>query len=143
MARNRTPETKAKENVLLRAAQWKSKLFKNNTGVAYTQDGRPVFFGLGNEGKKTADDIRTPDDVGWTKITVTPDMVGKEIAVFTCIDSKRLGFTVKSNYTKGTREYGQNKFFEIVKRDGGIAGFASCPQDVDNIMNDFNSRVMK
>lgn len=143
MAKYETPETTAKRQVLLRAGQWKSKLFKNNTGVAYTKDNRPVFFGLGNEGKKNDDSIRTPDDVGWTKITVTPDMVGKEIAIFTAIDSKKLGFRVKSNYPKGTREYGQNLFFDKVKTDGGIAGFASCPQDVDNIMQDFNSRVTK
>lgn len=141
--RNRTPEAKAKDNVLLRANQWKARLFKNNTGVAYTESGRPVFFGLGNEGKKTTEDIRTPDDVGWTEVTITPEMVGKKIAVFTCIDSKKLGFVVKNNYTKGTREYGQNKFFDIVKNANGIAGFASCPEQVDDIFNEFNAKVTK
>lgn len=142
-SRNRTPEAKAKDNVLLRANQWNARLFKNNSGVAYTQGGRPVFFGLGNEGKKTAEDIRTPDDVGWTEVTITPEMVGKKIAVFTCIDSKKLGFIVKNNYTKGTREYGQNKFFDIVKNAGGIAGFASCPEQVDDIFNEFKVKVTK
>ncbi len=141
MAKYETPETTAKRLVLLRAGQYRARLFKNNTGVAYTQDGRPVFFGLGNEGKKDDESIRTPDDVGFTIITVTPDMVGKEIAVFTAIDSKKAGFRVKSDYTKGTREYGQNKFFELVKKHGGIAGFASCAADVDAIYNEFNIRV--
>lgn len=139
----RTPETIAKEQVLLRAGEWGSKLFKNNTGVAYTENNRPVFFGLGNECKKSKEDIRTPDDVGWTVITVTPEMVGKQIAVFTAIDSKKLGFTVKTNYNKNSREYGQNKFFQQVIADGGIAGFASCPEQVDEIFADFNLRVTK
>ena len=141
--RNRTPEAKAKDNVLLRANQWNARLFKNNSGVAYTEGGRPVFFGLGNECKKTAEDIRTPDDVGWTEVTITPEMVGKKVAVFTCIDSKKLGFIVKNNYTKGTREYGQQKFFDIVKNANGIAGFASCPEQVDDIFNEFNAKVTK
>jgi len=143
MAKYETPETTAKRLVLLRAGQYRARLFKNNTGVAYTKDSRPVFFGLGNDGTKNDESIRTPDDVGWTTITVTPEMVGKEIAVFTAIDSKKAGFRVKSDYTKGTREYGQNKFFELVKKSGGIAGFASCADDVDAIFNDFNLRVTK
>lgn len=136
-----TPEGKAKQNVKLRAAQYGARLYKNNTGVAYDQTGRPVYFGLGNEGKKSADDIRTPDDVGFTVITITPEMVGKKVAVFTAIDSKKLGFVVKPDYAKGTREYGQNKFFDIVKMHNGIAGFASCAADVDTIYNEFNQKV--
>lgn len=136
-----TPEGKAKQNVRLRAAQWGARLYTNNTGVAYDQSGRPVFFGLGNEGKKDADSIRTPDDVGFTVITVTPEMVGKKIAVFTAIDAKKLGFTVKPNYAVGTREYGQQKFFDIVKMHNGIAGFASCAADVDTIYNEFIQKV--
>lgn len=141
--RVRTPEAKAKESVLLRANQWRSRLFKNNSGVAFTEGGRPVFFGLGNEGKKGDNDIRTPDDVGWTEVTITPEMVGNTVAVFTCIDSKKLGFTVKDHYTKGTREYGQNKFFQQVIKSNGIAGFACNAEQVDDIFNDFNKRVTK
>jgi len=143
MAKYRTPEAEAKEAVLLRAGQWGSRLFKNNSGVAYTEGGRPVFFGLGNEGKKDDDSFRTPDDVGWTMVTITPEMVGKKVAVFTCIDSKKVGFVVKMNYSKGTREYGQKKFFDLVTSANGIAGFASTPEQVDAIYNEFLQRVTK
>lgn len=136
-----TPEGKAKQNVQLRASEWGARLYKNNSGVAYDQTGRPVFFGLGNEGKKDAEAIRTPDDVGFTVVTITPEMVGKKIAVFTAIDSKKVGFSVKANYAVGTREYGQQKFFDIVLKFNGIAGFASCATDVDKIYNDFIQRV--
>lgn len=138
-----TPEGKAKQNVQLRASEWGARLYKNNTGVAYDQSGRPVFFGLGNEGKKDQEAIRTPDDIGFTVVTITPEMVGKKIAVFTAIDSKKVGFSVKDNYAVGTREYGQQKFFDIVLMFNGIAGFASCAADVDKIYNDFIQRVTK
>lgn len=143
MAKFTTPEAKAKQSVLLRAAQWGSRLFRNNSGVAYTESGRPVFFGLGNEGVKDDDSFRTPDDVGWTIVTVTPEMVGKKIPVFTCIDSKKVGFVVKSVYSKGTREHGQQKFFDLVTSANGIAGFASTPEQVDAIYNEFIQRVTK
>lgn len=138
----RTPEGKAKEIVLLRANQYGSKLYCNNSGTAYTDNNRPVFFGLGNDGKKKTGDIRTPDDVGFTPITITPEMVGKTVAVFTAIDSKKAGFTVKNNYNINSREYGQNKFFQIVIKYGGIAGFACNAQQVDDIYNCFNARMM-
>lgn len=139
--RVRTPETKAKEAVLLRTGQYGARMFKNNSGVAYTDGGRPVFFGLGNEGKKKTGDLRSPDDVGWTPVTITPEMVGKTVAVFTAIDSKKAGFVVKNHYNENSREYGQNKFFQLVIKAGGIAGFACNAQQVDDIYNDFNARM--
>lgn len=144
-----TPEQIASQNVKLRASQYKCRLLKNNSGVAYTKDSRPVFFGLGNEGNKDDDGkfahqhIRTPDWVGYTEITVTPEMVGKKIAVFTAVDAKKIGFVKKISYPKGTREHGQQKFFDQVIEANGIAGFASCPEHVDEIMQDFNNRVTK
>lgn len=143
MSKHKTPESIAKEIVQLRAGQYRCRLFKNNTGVAYTDGGRPVFFGLGNDGTKNDESFRTPDDVGWTPVLITPEMVGKTVAVFTAIDSKKLGFIVKPDYTKGTREYGQNKFFNLVIQNNGIAGFASCAADVDRIMHEFNQRITR
>jgi hypothetical protein len=143
MSKNRTPEAKAKEVVRLRANQWGARLFTNNTGVAYTEQGRPVFFGLGNDGVKDSESIRTPDDVGFTIVTITPEMVGKKIAVFTAIDAKKLGFVLKDTYPKGSREYGQKKFFDIVINANGIAGFASSAADVDILFNEFIQRVTK
>ena len=136
-----TPEQKASLLVRLRANQRGCRLMKNNTGVAYDQFNRPVFFGLDNEGKKGPDDIRTPDWVGWHNVLITPEMVGKSIPVFTAIDAKKLGFKRKDSYSKGTREFGQNKFFQQVKKVNGVAGFASCSADVDEIIDDFYKRI--
>lgn len=143
MSKHETPETTAKRVVLLRAGEYRSRLFKNNTGVAYTEYGRPVFFGLGNDGTKDDESFRTPDDIGWTPVLITPEMVGKTVAVFTAIESKKLGFIVKPDYNKKTREYGQNKFMNLVNLNNGIAGFASCAADVDRIMQEFNQRVTR
>lgn len=136
-------ENTATENVKLRASMYGANLLRNNTGVAYTKDGRPVFFGLGNEGKKGDSDIRTPDLVGWTEVTITPEMVGKKVAVFTAPEVKQLGFIKKLSYNVNTREYGQNIFRQQVINAGGIADFVTCAADVDAMYQDFNQRMMR
>lgn len=143
MTKHKTPEAIAKEIVQLRAGAWGARLFKNNTGVAYTEQGRPVFFGLGNDGVKNDESFRTPDEVGWTRVLITPEMVGKHIPVFSCFDAKKLGFVQRASYPKGSREYGQQKFFDMVIFNNGIAGFASSAADVDRIYNEWVQRVTR
>ena len=144
-----TPEQKAAQEARLRASQWKCRLLKNNSGVAYDSNGRPVFFGLGNEGNKDDDGkhphqrIRTSDGIGYTMVTITPEMVGKQVPIFTAIDYKKSDFIKKVSYPKGTREHGQQHFFNQVIDANGIAGFAASARDIDDIMQDFNNRIMK
>ncbi len=136
-----TPEAKASLRVCLRANKRGCRLLRNNTGVAYDQSNRPVFFGLGNVGKKKKGDDRTPDWVGWHNTLVTQDMVGKMLPVFTAIDAKREGFKHKEKYPINSTENGQNNFFNKVIRANGLAGFASCDEHVDKIISEFYERV--
>lgn len=55
------------------------------------------------------------DVVGWTPVVVTPDMVGRSVAVFTAIE-------VKDKDVKPTDE--QGKFLAAVRRAGGLCGIA-------------------
>lgn len=114
--------------------------------MAYDDSNRPVFFGLGNDGKKKKGDknvIRTPDWVGWHNVTITKEMLGKTVPVFMAIDAKRLGFKHKESYHVNTREYGQNNFFNRVINANGLAGFASNAEHVKTIISDFYKRVLK
>jgi hypothetical protein len=136
-----TPESKASQVVRLRATARGSRVFRNNSGVLFNQEGVPIRFGLGNESKKINQEMKTSDFIGWTQITITPEMIGKKVAVFTAIEAKALGFKVKKIYPKKSREHAQNKFITIVNNAGGIAGFASCDADTDVIYNEFNRKV--
>ena len=136
-----TPEAKASQEVRLRASDWKSRIYRNNSGVLMNEVGVPVRFGLGNESKKINEQFKTSDFIGWTPVVVTSDMVGKTLAVFTAIEAKPLGFKVKSVYPVKSREFAQNKFIELVRSGGGIGGFASDWQGVDSIMNEFYQRI--
>lgn len=138
-----TPEGYASQEVRKRASQWKARIFRNNSGVLTDKSGRPVRFGLGNESSKVNKEFKTGDYVGWFPVTITPDMVGKTIAVFANIECKAVGFTVKLDYNANSREYAQDKFNKLVINQGGIAGFAWDWQSVDKLVNDFYERIQK
>ena len=55
------------------------------------------------------------DLIGFKKVKITPDMVGKEVAQFLSIEIKPEGANVKPN---------QNNWMIFIKRFGGLAGIA-------------------
>lgn len=88
-------------------------MYRNNTGLFLTLDGqRQVYAGLGKG---------THDWIGMKSVIVTPDMVGKKIAVFASIEGK-------SGQRDMTKE--QKIFKDVVISRGGIAFKATGPQDI-------------
>lgn len=89
------------------------RMFRTNSGMGWTgksvkkgditaiKNARP-FHGM-PEG--------WPDLSGWTEIIITPEMVGKKVAVFTAVE-------VKTGKLKLSGE--QNKFKNLIERMGGI-----------------------
>lgn len=138
-----TPEGRASQEVRKRASDWKARLLRNNSGVLNDKLGRPVRFGLGNESPKINKIYKTGDYVGWFPVTITPEMVGKTVAVFANLEVKALGFIVKSDYNPKSREYAQNNFNKLVIANGGIAGFVYDWQSVDTVVKEFYERVSK
>ena len=136
-----TSEAKAFEKVRLRASQFGMKLFRNNSGVLKNQVGVPVRFGLGNESKKLNEEFKSSDLIGFTPVTITQDMVGKQIAVFTAIECKPLGFKHRLKYPKKSREYGQQNFIKLATDFKALAGFACCEDDVDKLIMNYVERL--
>lgn len=60
------------------------------------------------------------DSIGYRIVTVTPEMVGTKVAVFTAIESKTMD---------GKKGDDQKIFINGVLRDGGIAGFARSEEE--------------
>jgi len=56
--------------------------FRNNVGAVKSDDGRFVRFGLCPG---------SSDRIGWVSVVVTPDMVGKRVAVFLGVEAKTPG----------------------------------------------------
>lgn len=86
-----------------------------NPSDVIIKDARPFHAGL----CKGSSDL-----IGWKKIVVTPDMVGKTIAVFSAIE-------VKYGKTKATDE--QKRFVQNVNDAGG---FGKIVYSLDEVFND-------
>ncbi len=93
------------------------RLFRNQVGqLPDPRTGRPVQFGLAKG---------SADLVGWKTVTITPDMVGQEVAVFTSIEVKT---------TKGRATQYQQAWMNCVEKAGGIAGIARSTEDAVEIV---------
>lgn len=140
-----TPEAKASAECRLYAGRHGCRLFRNNSGVLLDANGTPVYFGLGNTPKKTAgkkqtDIKKSSDDIGYTMVTITPEMVGHKIAVFTSIEYKAASFKIKAAYPEHSREAKQLVWINMVLQAGGIAGFANNKETLDQIFEQFYAR---
>ncbi|OHB71883.1 MAG: hypothetical protein A2W23_06445 [Planctomycetes bacterium RBG_16_43_13] len=109
------PESEA---AIMRAIQIEAskhgwRFFRNSCGQAITASGNIIRFGLANPGGS--------DLIGWVPVTITPDMVGSKVCIFTAIEVKR---------PKKKPTQSQADFIEAVKKAGGIALVACSVEEV-------------
>lgn len=90
---------------------WTGRLVSSREGFVQLDRARPVTFGLAPG---------SSDLVGLTTITVTQDMVGQPIAVFTAAEVKN---------GRGRLESGQLNFVEFVRKAGGFADVVRTPEE--------------
>jgi hypothetical protein len=88
------------------------RLFRNNSGVAFHADGSRVVYGVGSPGGS--------DLLGFTVKTVTPDMVGKPVAIFTAVEIKT---------PRGRVSAEQENFIRVVNEAGGLAAIVRSPEE--------------
>jgi hypothetical protein len=104
-------EQSIQQHIRLTCSTGATRLFRNNTGTLRDQHGRPVSFGLARG---------SADLIGWRTVTITPEMVGQQVAVFTSIE-------VKTATGRLTPE--QRQWLAAVETAGGIAGVARSVED--------------
>ena len=140
MGINMTTEKDVERTLILHASQCGSVIFKNEVGAAWQgeidrnnsvipqrivlKNCRRVTYGLCTG---------SSDLIGWTPVTVTPDMVGKKIAVFTAVEVK------KNKFGKYRATEEQKHFISAVQANGGIAGVADCKADLERILRCISS----
>ena len=101
-----------------------ARIFRNHTGMIKDERGRVHRFGLCKG---------SSDGIGWVPVVITPEMVGKKLAVFTAIEAKTpTGRTSKE----------QKHFIAQVVNSGGIAGVARSGIDSTKIINDFLNKLL-
>ncbi len=122
-------EQSLRKQVQLACSRLGARLFRVNTGRAwagkarpdprggvYIQDAYPIRMGLATGGS---------DLIGWTLVTVTPEMVGREVALFTAVE-------LKTGRVPVTRE--QQTFLAAVVRAGGLAGVARTVAEAEAVV---------
>lgn len=111
-----------------------SRLFRNNTGRGWTGSRcihikEPTTVTL-NKGDMVIHKVRpfssgwptgSSDLIGWTRVNITNDLVGRDVAVFTAVEAKTPNVTA-------TRE--QLNFCKTVNDHGGIGVVARSLTDI-------------
>jgi hypothetical protein len=118
------PEHNVQNEIRLGLAGTGVKLFRNNVGTAWTgdvmrlKDGsilirkpRPFHAGL-SEG--------SGDLIGWRTVTVTPEMVGEQLAVFASVEVKAANGRLRNL---------QKDWLQSVRQAGGLACVAKNLSD--------------
>ena len=125
-------ESKNQKQALIDASREGFTLFRNNVGTGWQgkverrqgflliENPRPLHAGLCKG---------SSDTIGWMPITITPEMVGRKVAVFTAYEFKA---TNRSTVRKE-----QANFINTVKSVGGIAGIATNIMDIKNILLEY------
>lgn len=124
-------ESDVQQQIQIEGVKYGTQLMRNNSGAFKDAQGRWVRFGLGNVSKNHGDKIKSSDLVGFTRITITPEMVGKTLAVITTVEVKETGW--KRNL-KDKRENAQDAFISWIRAAGGFAGFASSIEEFRKII---------
>ncbi len=113
-------ETDIVHAIMLALSQQGVVVFKNVRGSfkpLYGDQNRVISAGLLCDGSS--------DLIGYTKVTVTPDMIGDTLAVFTAIEVKT---------PTGRPTEAQLNFVARVKERGGFAGISRSVEDALKIV---------
>jgi hypothetical protein len=131
-------ETNAMKLIQLAVSRLGVKIFRNNVGMGWIGESQrfsrktPVMCNPGDVLIRNARPLHaglcegSSDLIGWTQREVTPDMVGKPVAVFTALEIKR---SERARVTSA-----QLNFISQVRAAGGIAGLASNGQQAESLV---------
>jgi len=111
-------EHRIQQEIRLAVSKGDTRVFRNNTGTLRDQNGRPVQFGLCKG---------SADLIGWKRVTITPEMVGTQVAVFLSIEVKT---------ATGRLRPEQQQWLDAVQAAGGIAGVARSVEDAATLLRD-------
>jgi len=119
--------------------QFRTVLFRNNVGAYQDRNGQWVRYGLANESKQMNKYTKSSDLIGLTPVVITQEMVGRTVAVFTAIETKREGYEPVGN-EQVDHYTAQQRFCDLVLRNGGIAGIVDSSEKAVGVIKEWLSR---
>ena len=102
-------------------------LWRNNSGAFQDASGRYIRYGLANDSAELNERVKSSDLIGIRPLLITPEWVGHVVGVFTAIETKATG------WRPDKRSKAQQAFHDIVRKDGGFAGFAASVEEFRRI----------
>lgn len=112
-------EASVSQQIRLDAASCGVDLWRNNSGAFQDLTGRWIRYGLANDSAELNERIKSSDLIGVRPLLITPEWVGHTVGVFIAVETKQPGWRMDQ------RAKAQAAFHDIVRKDGGFAGFAS------------------
>lgn len=105
--------------------------WRNNVGACQDQTGRVIRYGLMNDSQKLNARFKSSDLIGIRPMVVTAEWVGHTVGVFTAIECKGSDWTNRPN---DEHTQAQQRFIDLVRRNGGFAGFARSVDEAREIL---------
>lgn len=105
----------------LRAQELGAVLWRNNVGAMKDVRGIPVRFGLANDSARINEKLKSSDLIG-----IASSMTGRLLSV----ECKEPGW----RWCGDEHESAQLEWLRLVRRYGGLSGFASHPDHINDIL---------
>lgn len=106
-------ESQLLSSLLIRCSALGVRLFRNNVGKLQDRTGRWVQYGLC---------VGSSDLIGYLPVTITPEHVGRTLAVFVAIEAKS---------ATGTLRPEQRQFLNVAGQHGAITCLARAVEDAE------------
>ena len=116
-------ETAVLSEVRLEASRAGMRLWRNNVGAGYSEDGSFMRWGLANDSAAVNKILKSADLIGVRPLTITQTQVGTVVGQFVSRECKRRDW----HYTGTPREIAQVNWAAVVNSLGGDARFATGP----------------
>lgn len=129
-----TSETAVQQHIRLDASNMGVDLWRNNSGALPDETGRMIRYGLANDSSVLNKEIKSSDLIGIKPTLIMPHHVGHILGIFTAVETKRSDWTLKPD---DERAAAQQRFIDIVLKNGGLAGFARSVDEFRAIVRRF------
>lgn len=133
-------ESDVQQHIILHSPHIDTWLLRNNSGAFKNSEGQLIRFGLGNISAKVNETMKSSDLIGLHEVTITPEMVGKKVGIFTAIEVKGPHFKPSP---KDKRYIAQCNFINLVNTKGGIGAVCSSKEQYDKIIKDYRDWLVR